>query len=117
MLKDEPMPVMVVGGAPSEGQWRDEFKAAGLPVQAPKISEVEVGIDRVFGAHSLNKIMVFDDLQGYLDEKMSYSRELDANGEPTEAIEDKNTFHFMDAERYIIGRVFGGNRATVGKYK
>ena len=117
MLQGEPMPIMVVGGAPSEGQWRDEFKAAGLPVQAPKISEVEVGIDRVFGAHSLNKIMVFNDLQGYLDEKMSYSRELDANGEPTEAIEDKNTFHFMDAERYIIGRVFGGNRATVGKYK
>lgn len=117
MMQGEPMPVMVIGGAPSEGQWRDEFKAAGLPVQAPKIGEVEVGIDRVFGAHSLNKIMVFDDLQGYLDEKMSYSRELDANGEPTETIEDKNTFHFMDAERYIIGRVFGGNRATVGRYK
>ncbi len=86
-----------VGGSKSEGQWRREFGAGGLPVRPPVVTDVEVGIDRVYGAHKADKILVFDDLTGYLDEKLSYSRELDENGEPTEKIEDKNSFHFMDA--------------------
>ena len=32
---------------------------------------------------------------------------LDENGDPTEEIEDKHSFHFMDAERYIVGWVKG----------
>lgn len=94
-----------VGGAKSEGQWRDEFRAAGLPVREPTITEVEVGIDRVYGAHARGEIYVFDDLVGYLEEKLTYSRKLNDRGEPTEEIEDKNEFHFMDAERYIISHL------------
>lgn len=116
MMEGEPMPLKIVGGAKSEGQWRSEFRAAGLPIQEPMISEVEVGIDRVYGAHKQNSIIVFDDLFGYLDEKMSYSRELDEMGQPTEKIEDKNTFHFMDAERYILGALFGSGKTSVGRY-
>ncbi len=102
ILEGEPFPALVVGGSKSEGQWRQEFRAAGLPVRGPDQSEVEVGIDRVYGAHANDSIIVFDDLYGYLDEKMSYSRALDVNGDPTEQIEDKHSYHFMDAERYII---------------
>ena len=103
ILKNEPgLPSLVYGGAPSEIQWRREFRAGGLPVRKPVISDVELGIDRVWGAHAQDMIYVFDDLSGYLDEKMSYSRVLDENGEPTEKIENKNAFHHMDAERYII---------------
>ena len=91
-----------VGGSKSEGQWRDEFRAAGLPIQEPDITEVELGIERVYGANKKNEILYFDDLQGFWDQKQTYSRELDDLGQPTEKIEDKETFHFMDAERYII---------------
>ena len=117
MMADEPTPLRVVGGAKSEGQWRQEFSAAGLTVRGPDITEIELGIDRVFGAHRKDKIIVFDDLPGYLDEKMSYSRELDENGDPTDKIEDKNSFHYMDAERYIIGYLMGDNTAEVWNYK
>lgn len=103
LMRDEPMIPFAVGGSPSEGQWRDEFKAAGLPVRQPDIKEVEVGIDRVYEAHRKNQIIVFDDLKEYLDEKHTYARKLNAQGEPTEEIEDKETYHFMDAERYIVG--------------
>lgn len=103
LLAGEPRVPTCVGGSKSEGQWRDEFKAGGLPVRPPAVSEVEVGIDRVYGAHKRGEILVFDDLAGYLDEKLSYARKLDANSEPTEEIEDKHSFHFMDAERYIVG--------------
>jgi hypothetical protein len=102
LLRGEPGIPHCVGGSGSEGQWRDEFRAAGLPVREPPIKDVEVGIDRVYGAHARGEILVFDDLAGYLDEKQSYSREVDDAGNPTEAIEDKHAFHFMDAERYAM---------------
>jgi hypothetical protein len=94
---------LCVGGSKSEGQWRDEFRAAGLPVLEPKITDVELGINRVYGAHARGEIIVFNDLVGYLDELASYRRELDARDQPTEKIADKETFHYLDASRYIIG--------------
>jgi hypothetical protein len=107
LLAGEPMMPICVGGSHSEGQWRSEFRAGGLPVQAPPIRDVEVGIDRVYGAHKRHEILVFDDLQSYLEEKQTYSRVLDESGEPTEEIEDKSTFHLLDAERYIISYLRG----------
>ena len=53
-------------------------------------------------ALALNQLLVFEDLHGFLDELQSYSRELDEMGEPTEKIEAKETFHLLDAVRYVI---------------
>lgn len=92
-----------VGGSRSEEQWRREFANGGLPVRAPLIGDVEVGIDRVYGFHKQNRLLVFDDLTHYLEEKRTYARRLNDHDEPTEEIEDKSTFHLMDAERYILG--------------
>lgn len=110
LLDGEPMIPICVGGSKSEDQWRTEFQHAtyqgqkvGLPVREPAVSDVEVGIDRVYGATKRNELYYFDDLEHFLEEKRTYSRELDEAGEPTEKIEDKSSFHFMDAERYIIG--------------
>lgn len=114
MLKGEPVRPYAVGGAKSEQQWRDEFAAAGLPVKEPPISDVEVGIDRVYGAFKNDELFIFDDCTGVLDEVMSYSRELDEMGEPTEKIADKATFHKADALRYIISYLRQENR-TVAK--
>lgn len=124
LLKGEPRIPVCVGGSMSEGQWRREFAAggmvegipgmdgpqqiAGLPVREPNIKDVEVGIDRVYGAHKKNEILVFNDLAGYLEQKLTYSREVDDAGEPTEKIADKETFHYLDAERYIIGGFLKG---------
>ena len=44
---------------------------------------------------------------GLNDEIMSYSRELDDMGEPTEAIADKSIFHLLDGLRYVISRLRG----------
>lgn len=105
LLAGEPMVPVCVGGSASEGQWRSEFRSGGLPVMEPPIKDVEVGINRVYGYHTRNQIIVFDDLAGYLDMKVRYSRVLDEAGEPTEKIEEKETFHFLDAERYIIAHL------------
>jgi hypothetical protein len=91
-----------VGGAHAEQGWRDAFTSAGWPIMEPRLREVEAGINRVYGWHQQNKLFVFDDLEDYLDEKMSYSRKLDDDYQPTLDIDNKSKFHLMDAERYLL---------------
>lgn len=90
------------GGAHAEQGWRDAFTSAGWPIIEPRLREVESGINRVYGWHQQNKLFVFDDLREYLDEKMSYSRKLDDDYQPTMEIANKSSFHLMDAERYLL---------------
>ncbi len=101
----EPPNLTTFGGAGSEDNWRREFTAAGLYVGEPDVKEVEVGIDRVYGAIKRGELFVFSTLTGLLDELATYSRELDDRGEPTERIEDKDTYHHLDACRYIVSSV------------
>ena len=96
---------VAAGGAPSEGQWRREYAENLLDIERPRIKDVEVGIDFVYAMHRRDNILIFNDLSYYLNEKESYSRELDDQDRPTEKIEDKNDFHLMDAERYIVSQV------------
>lgn len=98
----EPKSLFFVGGSGSEDQWRDEFTAAGLLVHEPPISDVSVGIDRVYGAIAAGEIIVFDTCIGLLAEIMAYSYELDPLGEATDKIEDKSIYHRLDALRYIL---------------
>lgn len=101
MVAGEPMQPVTFGGAPSEDQWRSEFAQAGLPVRRPPVTEVEVGINRVYGAIARNELFILDTCTGILDEIGSYARELDDMGEPIEKIADKETYHLLDALRYI----------------
>lgn len=101
----EPRIPKVTGGSKSEDQWRWEFQRAGLPVARPPMSEVEVGINRVYGLIASRNLLVFDTLRNLRDQVLSYSRELDDMGEPTEKIEDKETFHLLDALRYGVAGI------------
>jgi hypothetical protein len=123
LLRGEPRMPRAIGGSKSEGQWRQEFgrggwiegvEVPGLAIAAPKITDVELGITRVYGVHARHGIRVFDTCEGYLDQKRSYARALDANQEPTEAIDAKSTYHFMDAERYVIGGQHGSDWVEPG---
>lgn len=100
-----PLPTLAAGGSGSEDQWRREFRSAGLSLKGPQVDAVEVGIDRVYGFHAREELKVFSTCRGYLEQKQTYSRKLDDEGNPTEQIEDKHSFHFMDAERYILSHL------------
>jgi hypothetical protein len=113
LIAGEPVTPICVGGSHSEGQWRMEFRAGGLPVREPDVKEVEIGINRVYGAFKQSKLIVFDDCVGLLEELRSYSRKLDDAGEPTETIEDKATYHRLDALRYIVGWLMRTNKPGV----
>jgi hypothetical protein len=122
LLHGEPMRPYAIGGSGSEGQWRAEFALAGLPVTEPRIVEnsptgrtsgpVEVGISRVYATIAAGQLIVLDDLEGLIGELESYSRVLDENGQPTEKIEAKETYHRADALRYVLSWLKGGE----GKY-
>ena len=101
----EPNDLFVVGGAPSEDDRRMEFLAAGMLVHRPKIKDVALGISRVYGQHKRHAIKVFNTCAGYLAQKADYRYKKDAliPGE----IEAKNTYHYMDSERYVIGYIRG----------
>ena len=90
-----------VGGSPSEDQQRRDFKRAGVPILRPTVSDVEAGIDRIIQLIKPRRLIVFRTCTGILDEIGTYSREVDDNGQPTEKIKDKSTFHRIDALRYI----------------
>ena len=93
------------GGAKSETQQRMDWGAAGLHIQEPPISDVEGGINRVIALLKEKRLFVFDTCTGIIDEFGTYSRELDANGQATEKIKDKATYHRLDALRYVASGV------------
>lgn len=92
-----------VGGNKSgEDDSRGLYNSHGWTINEPKIGHVEPRIDKVTGMHQLNKIFIFRDMRNYLDEKRTFSRELDENGLSTMKIEDEARFHCMSAEQYIL---------------
>ena len=83
-------------------------------MREPPIKDVEVGIDRVYGALKKVQLLVFDDLAGLLDELGTYSREVDELGEPTEKLAEKARYHRLDALRYIVSHLKSGRPKTTG---
>ncbi len=105
-----------VGGSHTEEENRQAYNAHGWVISEPKINHVEPQIDKVIGMHQLNKIMVFRDMEHYLDEKRTFSRELDVENRPTEKIKDGARFHLMSCERYLISD-FTPETVVRGKHK
>jgi hypothetical protein len=62
---------------------------------------VEAGIDKVIGLLRDHRLYILDTCTGVLDQIGRYSRKLDKNGDVTEDIKDKETFHYLDALRYV----------------
>lgn len=94
--------IVWAGGSKSEVQQRMDWAAAGVGVQEPPISDVEAQIDRVIALMKSRRLFIISNCSGLLDEIGTYSRELDENGQSTEKIKDKDTFHRLDALRYAV---------------
>lgn len=95
------------GGAGSEDQHRREWENEGILVQRPPVSEVEVGIDRVYGLLKTYRLKVFRSCKGVIDEFGSYRRKLDPKGQPLIKIVDKRKYHRLDAIRYVASGITG----------
>jgi len=92
-----------VGGNLQEENTREGYTNAGWRIAEPKLSNDKwERIRRVNSLHAQNKIYVFSDQNDYIDEKLSFSYEVDKEDEITEKIHNEAAFHFMSAEGYIL---------------
>ena len=91
-----------IGGAWAEEEARYAYTAAGWPIYKPAIRDVEAGILQVYSYVAKNQLFVFRDCERFLNEILTYTRELDENYESTEKIHGKSRFHLMDSLRYIM---------------
>ncbi len=104
-----------IGGNHAEEEIRQAYRAHGCPVMEPTEPRVATRIMKVYGMHSQGKIKVFSDMREYLDEKMSFSYELDENYQPNpDKIEDEGKYHLMSAEQYIMS-YFRPDTAVTGQ--
>lgn len=90
-------------GAKSEIYHREDWENAGVEgaVLGPEHSDVEAGIDGVIALLRMHRLFIFDTCTGILDQFGTYARVIDDDGEITEKIKDKETYHYLDALRYI----------------
>jgi hypothetical protein len=96
------------GGAQSEKQWRTEFSRSGIWVEEPPITDVDLGISRVYAQFRQANIIIFDTCYGILDEIGRYRRKRDGLGVVQDEIENKSDYHHLDALRYIISIIRPG---------
>lgn len=92
-----------IGGNHQEEEIRQGYGAQGWPISEPNVRDVKEGIMRVYALKKANRVYAFDDLIPYIEQNRRYSWKLDSQYRPTEEIEDKASFHLMDAERYGLG--------------
>jgi len=91
-----------VGGGPSERQARADWAGAGIPLLEPPISDVWAGIDRVYQLLKDFGLVIHDNCPNLMSEIGNYRRKMDRRGNPTETIEDKESYHMLDALRYAV---------------
>jgi hypothetical protein len=104
LTKNENM-VAWFGGAPSEVQQRRDWLNEEVPVNRPPVSDIEAGIDRVTHLLRTRRLRVFNTLQGVRQEFETYSREMDDDGNVYEAIRNKESYHRLDALRYVCAGI------------
>lgn len=89
------------GGGPGERQPRQDWRGAGVPLLAPKVASVSSGIDAIIDMLDSGGIVVYKDCEDLIAQLGSY-RHVNKDGEILERIEDKESYHLIDALRYMV---------------
>jgi len=89
------------GGNFSEHQVRLDWQHEDIPLMQPTISNVDSQIDKIYQLLKESKLYVFSSCPMTVEQFNTYSRVVDDRGEPTLKIKDKESYHLLDALRYI----------------
>jgi hypothetical protein len=94
------------GGSHQESGWREASAAAGLYLDEPPETNVDVQIQCVYEQLATHNLRFFRKAcERTIADIQVYSREVDDNGEVQDEIADKAKWHLMDALRYIITKL------------
>ncbi len=92
-----------VGGNHQEQEARDGYGLAGWHILEPtRVRGREAQIRSVYGINARSREYVFSDLHDYIDEKMSFSWEIDKDDNLTQKVHNESQYHYMAASRYIL---------------
>lgn len=105
VLLGEPRTAYAEGGAPSEDGWRLEFQTAGLPINKPTIKDHEARIQVLYSLVASGRLVVCEHLQELIRSFETYQRVIMPDGSPSHEIENRNTYHVLDALLYIADMV------------
>jgi hypothetical protein len=94
------------GGGPSENQARLDWSSYGIPLREVGVTDVWAQIDRVYQLMRDFNIVIHDNCVNLLSEIGSYRRKV-IHGVTTEQIENKSSYHLLDALRYIVTYLCG----------
>lgn len=97
-----------VGGALSEKQERLDWSKNGVSILPPYTDDVEIGISSVIEMFKDGRLKIAKNLKGLISELLSYSRVLDKESQPTNAISNKAAYHRLDCLRYLCVTINGG---------
>lgn len=89
------------GNLTTEQDSRDLYTTHGWHIIEPRQRSVPEQILRVIGQERLHKIKVFRDLKHIIEEKETFSYELDNKYQPTDKFEDEQNYHLLACERYL----------------
>lgn len=92
------------GGASSEDSIREEYKRAGMLVHRPKVTgpgSLEVGISILYKLFKNKELIIFRSLKRLINEIETYAYAIDTDDSVLDKIEDKESYHRLDALRYI----------------
>jgi hypothetical protein len=112
---DEPI-IIRVGGSSTEEGWREAFGMQGWPIQKPYVKDVTLGINRAYAFFKTNKIRIFDECTGLVNELQDYSWMVDEdyNSIPNK-IANKDRYHRLDAMRYLLSELEPLGAKELGK--
>lgn len=82
----------------SEDEIRQAYTAQGWHISKPKWKSPQQRYELVYAMNALHKVKVFRDLRNYIDQKTTFSYELDDRYLPTDNYEDENEQHLLAAE-------------------
>lgn len=93
--------VLWAGGGPTEDQHRLDWGSLGIPLHESNITDVWLGIERVYQVLKAQRLVIHSHCARIIDELGSYQRK-QVNGIPTNVIQNKEDYHLLDALRYIV---------------
>lgn len=93
------------GGAKSEQEWRDRWSDAGVYIAEPSVTgpnSFDIGLTILYRLIDDGKLVIFNTEQELINEIVSYRWKMTSDNKVLDMVEDKSTYHRLDALRYVM---------------
>jgi hypothetical protein len=91
------------GGNPTtEDEIRQAYTAHGWRITLSDITKPDAQMERVYALDTTKQLKIFRNCRHYIDEKLTFSYELDEHYDATDKLDNESAYHMMACERYCL---------------